>query len=110
VRTVAGELAEAVAERLPDQLTTSWRKEGRGGRVLVDAARNTYAQTAVAPYAVRAKPGAPVATPLAWDELSEPSLTPRRWTLATVPERLAAGGDPWEGIASDAAALPRLKS
>jgi bifunctional non-homologous end joining protein LigD len=107
VRTVAGELAEEVADRLPDQLTTSWRKAGRGGRVLVDAARNTYAQTAVAPYAVRAKPGAPVATPLAWDELDDPELNPRRWTLATVPERLAEHGDPWEGIAAAAAPLPR---
>jgi bifunctional non-homologous end joining protein LigD len=107
VRAVAGELAEEVAGRLPDQLTTSWRKEGRGGRVLVDAARNTYAQTAVAPYAVRAKPGAPVATPLAWDELEDPKLTPRSWTLATVPARLEAHGDPWEGIAAAAAPLPR---
>jgi bifunctional non-homologous end joining protein LigD len=106
VRAVAGELAEEVAERLPDQLTTSWRKAGRGGRVLVDAARNTYAQTAVAPYAVRAKPGAPVATPLAWEELSDPDLHPRRWTLATVPERLESRGDPWEGIARGAAPLP----
>jgi bifunctional non-homologous end joining protein LigD len=108
VRAVAGELAEEVAERLPDQLTTSWRKAGRGGRVLVDAARNTYAQTAVAPYAVRAKPGAPVATPLFWEELEEPELHPRRWTLANVPERLEGRGDPWAGIGSAAAVLPRL--
>jgi bifunctional non-homologous end joining protein LigD len=74
--------------------------------VLVDAARNTYAQTAVAPYAVRAKPGAPVATPLSWDELEDPELHPRRWTLATVPGRLEARGDPWEGISSSAAPLP----
>jgi bifunctional non-homologous end joining protein LigD len=107
VRAAAGELAEEVAERLPDQLTTSWRKAGRGGRVLVDAARNTYAQTAVAPYAVRAKTGAPVATPLAWEEVDDPDLHPRRWTLATVPERLESRGDPWEGIARAAAALPR---
>jgi bifunctional non-homologous end joining protein LigD len=108
VRAVAGALAEEVAEQLPDELTTSWRKAGRGGRVLVDAARNTYAQTAVAPYAVRAKPGAPVATPLAWDELDDPDLYARRWTLATVPERLEARGDPWEGIAAAAGSLPRL--
>jgi bifunctional non-homologous end joining protein LigD len=106
VRTVAGELAEVVAERLPDQLTTSWRKAGRGGRVLVDAARNTYAQTAVAPYAVRAKPGAPVATPLFWDEVE--AAEPRRWTLRDVPGRLEARGDPWEGIGSAAASLPRV--
>jgi bifunctional non-homologous end joining protein LigD len=106
VRTVAGELAEELAATLPDTLTTSWRKEGRGGRVLVDAARNTYAQTAVAAYAVRAKPGAPVATPLAWEELNDPELSPRRWTLRNVPDRLRTG-DPWEGISSAAAPLQR---
>ena len=74
--------------------------------MLVDAARNTYAQTAVAPYAVRAKPGAPVATPLAWEELSDPDLTPQRFTLRDVPARLEARGDPWDGIAKAAAALP----
>ena len=105
VRAVAGEWAEEVAARLPDQLTTSWRKEGRGGRVLVDAARNTYAQTAVAPYAVRAKPGAPVATPLFWDEI--PDAEPRGWTLRDVPARLEERGDPWKGIAKAAAALRR---
>ena len=105
VRTVAGEWAEEVAARLPDQLTTSWRKEGRGGRVLVDAARNTYAQTAVAPYAVRAKSGAPVATPLFWDEVAD--AEPRRWTLRDVPARVEERGDPWEGIAKAAVALPR---
>jgi bifunctional non-homologous end joining protein LigD len=105
VRTVAGQLAEEVTERLPEQLTTSWRKAGRGGRVLVDAARNTYAQTAVAPYAVRAKPGAPVATPLFWEEIED--AEPRRWTLRDVPARLEERGDPWEGIGSAAASLPR---
>jgi bifunctional non-homologous end joining protein LigD len=105
VRTVAGELAETIAGQLPDTLTTSWRKEGRGGRVLVDAARNTYAQTAVAPYAVRAKPGAPVATPLAWEELSDADLSPRRFRLSDVPARLEARGDPWERIGSAAAPL-----
>jgi bifunctional non-homologous end joining protein LigD len=108
VRAVAGDLAEEVAERLPDQLTTSWRKAGRGGRVLVDAARNTYAQTAVAPYAVRAKPGAPVATPLFWEELRDPDLHPRRWTLASLPERLERRGDPWERIGAAAGSLPRV--
>jgi bifunctional non-homologous end joining protein LigD len=103
VRTRAGELAGEVAGRLPDRLTTSWRKEGRGGRVLVDAARNTYAQTAVAAYAVRAKPGAPVATPLFWDEVAD--AEPRGWTLRDVPARLQERGDPWEGIASAAASL-----
>ena len=109
-RAVAGEIAEALAARLPDTLTTAWRKEKRGGRVLVDVARNTYAQTTVAPYAVRALPGAPVATPLAWEELDDPELHPRRWTLATVPERVAERGDPWQRIGASARSLPRSVS
>jgi bifunctional non-homologous end joining protein LigD len=107
VRAVAGTIAETLAERMPRQLTTAWRKEKRGGRVLVDVARNTYAQTTVAPYAARALPGAPVATPLAWDELADPSLHPRRWTLASVPERVAERGDPWAEIGASARSLPR---
>jgi bifunctional non-homologous end joining protein LigD len=106
-RAVAGTIAETLAARLPDVLTTAWRKEKRGGRVLVDVARNTYAQTTVAPYAVRALPGAPVATPLAWDELDDPDLHPRRWTLATVPARVAEHGDPWARIGASARTLPR---
>jgi bifunctional non-homologous end joining protein LigD len=107
-RATAGTIAERLAERRPDELTTAWRKEKRGGRVLVDVARNTYAQTTVAPYAVRALPGAPVATPLAWDELEDPGLHPRRWTLADVPARLAERGCPWADIARAAKALPVL--
>ena len=106
VRTRAGEIAVVLADRRPDELTTEWRKAKRGGRVLVDVARNTYGQTAVAPYAVRALPGAPVATPLAWEELDDPELHPRRWTLATIPDRLEHGGDPWEGIGRAARRLP----
>ena len=106
VRARAGELAELLVERHPHGLTTAWRKEKRGGRVLVDVARNTYGQTTVAPYAVRALPGAPVATPLAWEELGDDDLHPRRWALASVPGRVADRGDPWAGIAGDAAPLP----
>jgi bifunctional non-homologous end joining protein LigD len=51
-----------------------------------------------------------VATPLAWDELADPELHPRRWTLRTLPERLAGSGDPWADIARHAATLPRRSS
>jgi bifunctional non-homologous end joining protein LigD len=105
VRERAGEIGAEVAEAHPDTLTTAWRKEKRGGRILVDTARNTYGQTVVAPYAVRALPGAPVATPLAWEELEDPELHPRRWTLRSIGERLQSRGDPWSGISGDARAL-----
>jgi len=94
-----------VAEAHPDTLTTEWRKEKRGGRILVDTARNTYGQTVVAPYAVRALAGAPVATPLEWAELEDPQLRAQKWTLRTVGERLAERGDPWAEIGRHARAL-----
>ena len=64
--------------------------------------RNAYAQTATAPYSVRGRPGAPVATPLHWAELDDTGLTPRRFTIATVPDRVAGltgADDPWAGLA-----------
>ena len=56
VRERAREIAEELAARHPERLTTAWRKAKREGRILIDTARNTYAQTTVAPYAVRARP------------------------------------------------------
>jgi bifunctional non-homologous end joining protein LigD len=101
VRTRAGEIAEEFAAS-HDTLTTFWRKEKRDGRILVDTARNTYAQTVVAPYAVRALPGAPVATPLEWEELRDPELHPRRFAIRDLEARLAEKGDPWSDIRRDA--------
>jgi bifunctional non-homologous end joining protein LigD len=96
-----------LVKRRPDLFTQEFIKSDRGGRIFVDTGRNAPGATFAAVYAVRAKPGAPVATPLAWEELSEPDLSPSRWTLRDVPGRLDERGDPWAGIAKDAAALPR---
>jgi len=71
--------------------------------------RNAYAQTAVPPYAVRPLPGAPVATPIEWDELSDSRLRPDRWTVKTVMRRLDSKGDPWADIASFARGLSRAR-
>src|SRR3954447_13182915 len=98
VREQTREIAEELAARHPDRLTTAWRKNKREGRILIDTARNTYAQTAVAPYAIRAKPGAPVAAPLWWEELEDRKLRADSFTLATVPARLERDGDPWAAI------------
>ena len=104
LKTLARDAAESLASRHPEGLTTEWRKAKRGGRILVDTARNGYAQTAVPPYAVRPRPGAPVAVPIEWDELSDSRLRSDRWTIRTVMRRLAAKGDPWEQIAKSARA------
>ena len=109
VRDAALAVADALVERSPEALTTAFYKEKREGRLFLDVNRNGRAQTAVPAYAVRPRPGAPVATPLRWEELEDPGLRPDGWTIRSVRERLASGGDPWEGIAGSAGALPRLR-
>jgi bifunctional non-homologous end joining protein LigD len=91
-REFALQVARTLAVRHPDLMTTEQRRANRGDRIYLDVMRNAYAQLAVAPYSVRARPGAPVATPLSWDELDDRALQPGQFTLATVPGR---GGDPW---------------
>jgi bifunctional non-homologous end joining protein LigD len=98
VRAFAEHAAVVLARREPDRYTTEFSKSERRGRLYLDVARNGYAQTVVAPYSVRARPGAPVAVPLEWDELENPDLRPDRWTIRTIGERLAERGDPWAGI------------
>ena len=71
------------------------RKEKRQGRLFVDIMRNAYAQHAVAPYGVRARVGAPVATPLDWSEVEDSGLGPDRFTIRSVPDRVMRDGDPW---------------
>ncbi len=108
LRPFARALAAEVAETHPSLATTEQRKAKRGDRVLVDTFRTAYGQTAVAPYGVRARPGAPVATPLRWDEAFASDLTPDRYTIGSIFRRLGQTADPWAGIdahAADAAAL-----
>jgi bifunctional non-homologous end joining protein LigD len=103
VRDFAAELAALVAVRDPGRFTVEWRKEKRHGRLLLDTARNGYAQTIVAPYSVRPRPEAPVATPIDWDELGR--VEPRTYTMANLRRRLARKPDPWAGMADRAAAF-----
>lgn len=102
----AGRFAARVADLLvaqdPRRFTTEFRKAGRGDRMFVDIGRNAYGQMVVAPYAVRPRPGAPVSTPISWDELRGRSF---RFTIKTVPRRLERAGDPWADIAQSARSL-----
>jgi bifunctional non-homologous end joining protein LigD len=100
-RAFARQAADVLVAREPRLLTTEQRRDKRGSRIYADIMRNGYAQTAVAPYAVRARPGAPVATPLSWAELENPGLSPHDFTITTVPGRLAGldrGTDPWASM------------
>lgn len=100
--------ASRLAESDPDALTTEFHKNKRDDRIYLDVARNGAAQTVVPPYATRPRPGAPVATPLRWEELEDDALRPDGWILRTVLDRLESlGGDPWAEIGGAARALPR---
>ena len=108
VRAFADAIGDLMVEQDPKRLTRVWSRAKRGDRIYVDTGRNAYAQHAVAPYAVRAKAGAPVAAPLRWEELDDSALLPTRFTIRNLAERLAGeGGDPWAGIAKRSRALPK---
>jgi bifunctional non-homologous end joining protein LigD len=109
VRAFARDLGDLAAAREPTLFTTEQRKAKREGRILIDVLRNAYGHTTVAPYAVRARPNGPVATPLHWAELEEPETHPQRWTVASIPERVVRGGDPWRDIAKAASGLTEAR-
>jgi bifunctional non-homologous end joining protein LigD len=94
-RDWARRLAEELARREPKRFTTETLKKERRGRLFLDYLRNAYAQTSVAPYALRARPGAPVAAPLSWEELGDRSLGPRSYHAGNLFRRLGRKADPW---------------
>ncbi len=105
VRDFARRAADVLAECHPDTLTAEQRKDKRKGRLYLDVMRNAYGQTAVMPYSLRAKPGAPVATPLAWDELGAGDLTARSYHIGNLFRRLGQIEDPWADMQRHAAGI-----
>jgi bifunctional non-homologous end joining protein LigD len=91
-------VAAELVRRDPEHLTQEFSKVDRGGRILVDTGRNNYSATFAAPYAVRARPGAPVSAPCTWDEVASGAVGPRTFTLATMSARLADVGDLWRDL------------
>lgn len=80
-------LAGILAARHPDEMTTEFLKKERKGRVFVDWLRNRWAQSTIAAWSLRPRPGAPVAMPITWDELDD--TDPSRWKLGDAPSRLS---------------------
>ncbi|MFI1414268.1 non-homologous end-joining DNA ligase [Streptomyces sp. NPDC020707] len=103
VHTFAKDVADTLTEAHPDRLTTEARKKDRGDRLYLDIQRNSYAQTTVAPFTVRARPGAPVAMPITWEQLEDAQLGPRRWTIADAVDQ--ARTNPWSGLPRSGRAL-----
>jgi bifunctional non-homologous end joining protein LigD len=108
VKDFARSLAEAMEADRPGRYLTKATKSERRGKIYIDYLRNGRGATAVAAYSTRARPGAPVATPLAWGELS-PAIKPNHFTVANLPTRLdALKEDPWARFFKVKQTLPSI--
>jgi DNA ligase D-like protein (predicted polymerase) len=105
VRLAAETVAREVENRAPDLATSKWWKEERQG-VFVDFNQNAKDRTIASAYSVRPTPDARVSTPLTWTEV--PGCRPQDYTLATVLDRYAAIGDPWQDIGASPGSLEAL--
>jgi bifunctional non-homologous end joining protein LigD len=97
-KSFARSFSEAMAADAPHRYLTRISKAERTGRIFIDYLRNDPTSTAVGPYSTRSRPGAPVATPLEWHEVTD-GLNPACFNLATVPERVRTmRKDPWSDM------------
>jgi DNA ligase D len=103
VRSAAVALARELQRRRPDLMTAAWWKEERGQRVFVDFNQNAPHKTVFGAWSVRARPGAQVSTPFAWNELD--NIEPDPLTVRSVPARVAQSGDPWASMLADPQSL-----
>ncbi len=106
VRSAAVAAARELERRRPELITAAWWKEERGQRVFVDYNQNAPHKTVFGAWSVRARPGAQVSAPLTWDEVG--TLHPDELTIASVPGRVTAVGDPWSGIDDEPQSLEPL--
>jgi bifunctional non-homologous end joining protein LigD len=105
VRLIARSVSQEMARRLPTMITVQVRKAKRQNCVFADWLRNAFGQTIVAPYSVRCHPGAPVSTPLDWDEVRQ-ELNPSRFNIRTIQHRLE-GNDPWADFWRSRQTMPK---
>jgi len=99
--------AMALVRRQPSLFTERFAKTGRDDKILVDYLRNNRTNTSIAAYSTRARPDATVSVPVTWEELS-PARKPDRFTIATVPARLARlRADPWKRYWKTKQRIPR---
>jgi bifunctional non-homologous end joining protein LigD len=101
-KAFAKAVADHMVAAIPQRFTSNMAKRARKGKVFIDYLRNARGATAIAAYSPRAKPGAPVSVPIAWDELSSDVLSDH-FTIMNVPDRLKQlRRDPWESYADSA--------
>jgi bifunctional non-homologous end joining protein LigD len=102
-------VAEDLERETPEAFVATMSKAQRTGRIFIDHLRNVRGATSIAAYSTRAKPGAPVSTPIAWDELG-PRMRPNKFTVANLERRLRSlRADPWADYATTRQRLPRRR-
>jgi DNA ligase D len=106
VRAAAVAVARELERRRPELITAAWWKEERGRRVFIDFNQNAPHKTVFGAWSVRARPGAQVSTPFAWDELE--AIEPDPLTIDSVPARVQAAGDPWAAMTDTPQSLEPL--
>jgi bifunctional non-homologous end joining protein LigD len=98
VKAFAKWVADSLVTQRPQDFTANMAKRARRGRIYIDYLRNGRGATAVGAYSPRARPGAPVSTPVSWEEV-EQNVRPDEFTVETVPQRLRTiVADPWAEI------------
>lgn len=102
------QLSRTVGAVVPELVSWKWQVDERHGLARLDYTQNAVNKTLVAPYSPRPAPGAPVSTPIEWDELDDPDLRPDRWTVRTVVERIADRDDLFADVLRHDQQLPAL--
>jgi bifunctional non-homologous end joining protein LigD len=101
-------LSKVIGRLVKDKVSWEWEKKNRRGLARLDYTQNAINKTLVAPYSARPAAGAPVSVAVEWDELDDPDLSPDRWTIRTVLDRLATTGDPLGPLVCQDQELPPL--
>ncbi|MCL5036146.1 MAG: non-homologous end-joining DNA ligase [Chloroflexi bacterium] len=109
-RILSRDIAEMLVNRYPGKLTVETAKENREGKLFLDYLRNSYGHTSVSPYSVRLKENAPVAAPLEWDEIEDPKLTARSYTIENIFRRLSKTPDPWKNMKGKKGTIDKIRA
>ncbi|HEX4068662.1 MAG TPA: non-homologous end-joining DNA ligase [Candidatus Babeliales bacterium] len=108
-REFARDIATLLAHKFPKLITTEMSKQKRGNRIFVDWLRNGFGATAVAPYAVRAREGAPVAVPITWKELMSTQMDSQKYNIKNIAKHMKKAGDIWQGMEKHAVSLTKAR-
>ncbi len=108
VRTFARDVARSLVNENRTLFTLEARKEKRGRRVYIDILRNAFGQTTIAPYAVRSKEGAPVATPISWKEVLDSKLKPDKYNINNIFDHMNRNKKLWSDFFKNISKIPKL--